>query len=171
MARVYLGLGANLGERAAAIGEACARLERCGARVLALSPIYETEPWGIVEQPRFLNAACLIEVAWAPLATLQRLKWIEREMGRAPGVRFGPRVIDLDLLLYEGVQMATNRLVIPHPGMLERATVLVPLADIAPNLMHPATGRTIGEHLAGLGTLAGIAPYPPGLPPLQRVER
>jgi 2-amino-4-hydroxy-6-hydroxymethyldihydropteridine diphosphokinase len=164
MARVYVGLGSNLGEREAAIREACAWLERCGARLLALSPLYETEPWGLVDQPRFLNAACLVDAPWPPLGMLRRLKGIEVAMGRIHTVRYGPRIIDLDLLLYDRVQLETEALVVPHPGMLERATVLVPLADIARETLHPATGRSIGEHLMGLGPLTGIAPYPPGLP-------
>ncbi len=164
MAHVYLGLGSNLGCREGAIREACARLERSGARLIALSPLYETEPWGVLEQPRFLNAACAVEVAWPPLATLRRLKQLEREMGRIPGARYGPRVIDLDILLYDQVQIATDELTVPHPGMLERATVLVPLADIAHQIKHPVTGRTIQEHLRALGAIGGLAPYPPGLP-------
>ena len=164
MARVYLGLGSNLGAREALIRKACAHLERCGARLIALSPLYETEPWGLVEQPRFLNAACIVDAPWPPLAMLRRLKGIERALGRTPGPRYGPRLIDLDILLYDRLHLVTEDLVLPHPGLLSRATALVPLADIARDLVHPVTGRTIGEHLAALGRLEGIAPYPPGLP-------
>jgi len=166
MPRAYLGLGSNLGERVKAIHQACEHLERLGARVIALSPLYETEPWGIIDQPLFINAACAIEVPWSPLTLLHTLKSIERAMGRVPGPRYGPRPIDLDILLFDEQQIATPELVIPHPGMLERATVLVPLADIAPDIMHPLTGKTILEHLQMLGPIQGIAPYPPGLQPL-----
>jgi 2-amino-4-hydroxy-6-hydroxymethyldihydropteridine diphosphokinase len=164
MARVYVGLGGNLGRRVEAIHEACERMVARGAALVTLSPLYETEPWGLVDQPRFINAACAVDVPWAPLKTLQILKGIEREIGRAPAARYGPRVIDLDILLFDRVHLVTHRLTIPHPGMLERATVLVPLADIATDLVHPVTRRTIGAHLRDLGEITGIAPYPPGLP-------
>ncbi len=165
MARVYVGLGSNLGRRAEAIQEACERMVARGATLVALSPLYETEPWGLVNQPRFINAACAVEVPWPPLETLHILKRIEREMGRAPAARYGPRIIDLDILLFDRIHLVTDRLTIPHPGMLDRATVLLPLADIAADLVHPVTGRNIREHLQALGEITGIAPYPPGLPP------
>lgn len=164
MARIYLGLGSNLGDRASAIREACERLVCCGAKLVALSPLYETEPWGIVDQPRFLNAACAVDAPWPPLATLAMVQRIEADMGRVHTIRYGPRIIDLDILLYDRVQIATPDLNVPHAGLLSRATALAPLADIAADALHPATGRTIGEHLRALGELAGMAPYPPGLP-------
>ncbi len=165
MARVYVGLGSNLGRRAEAIREASDRMEDAGAMLVALSPLYETEPWGLVEQPRFINAACALDVPWPPLMTLTILKGIERAMGRVSGARYGPRIIDLDILLFDRVHLVTDRLTIPHPGMLDRATVLVPLADIAADVVHPMTGRTIGDHLGDLGEISGVAPYPPGCRP------
>jgi 2-amino-4-hydroxy-6-hydroxymethyldihydropteridine diphosphokinase len=163
MATVYLGLGANLGARAEAIDEACARLAASGAHVVSRSPLYETEPWGITDQPRFLNAACMIETTQAPHALLLTLKAIESGMGRRVTARNGPRLIDIDILIYDAVEIGTEVLRIPHPGMLERATVLVPLNDIAPLVRHTLTGHTIGCHLAMLGRIGGLAPYPPGL--------
>lgn len=163
MIDVYLGLGSNLGDRARHLREAVRALEREGVRVRVVSPYYETEPWGMTDQPRFLNAACLGRTALGPAELLASLKRIEREMGRVETVRYGPRPIDIDILLYGDVVLCTEDLVIPHPGMLERATVLVPLADIAPDVRHPVTGRTIAEHLRELAAVEGVAPYPPGL--------
>lgn len=165
MARACIGLGANLGDRHGQIEEALRAMRAHGIEPVAVSPVYETEPWGLADQPRFLNAACVVETELAPLALLDALQAIERDMGRVRTVRYGPRPIDLDILTYDALRLDTPRLTIPHPGMLGRATVLVPLADIAPEFVHPATGRTIREHLAKFGPTPDVAPYPPGLPP------
>lgn len=159
---VYLGLGSNLGDREALITQAIERLGMLGD-VVAVAPLYETEPWGLLEQPRFLNSACALRTSLAPLALLARLKGIERELGRIETVRYGPRPIDLDILLYGQEQVRLPSLEIPHPGMLTRATVLAPLSDIAASVQHPVTGQTIAAHLAALQPVNGIALYPPGL--------
>ncbi len=159
----YLGLGSNLGDRQRWIERALERLHSLG-HLLAVAPLYETEPWGVLDQPRFLNSACVLETALGPMCLLDCLKEIERELGRTPTLRNGPRTIDVDILLYGQEQLELPRLTVPHPGLLQRATALVPLADIAPALVHPGTGQTIAAHLAALQPVHGIAPYPPGLP-------
>ncbi|MBN1399458.1 MAG: 2-amino-4-hydroxy-6-hydroxymethyldihydropteridine diphosphokinase [Anaerolineae bacterium] len=159
-----MGLGSNLGDREGQLRAAMRTLSARGAYVSQQSSLYETEPWGLIDQPRFLNACCQIITGFGPLHLLGLLKRIEQEMGRVPTVRYGPRTLDLDILFYADRQIMTSGLQIPHPGVLERATVLVPLADIAPHFRHPATGRTVLEHLHDLGPTPGVAPFPPGLP-------
>ena len=171
MTIIYLGLGANLGDRAANIQEAIDRLKECGLTIRAVSPMYETEPWGIADQPRFLNAACAIETTLSPQQMLILLKGIEKAMGRESTARNGPRPIDLDILLFGDLVLDTRRLTIPHPGLIERATALVPLADIAARVRHPQTGLDVAEHLGRLGSTPDVAPYPPGLSGEQEIQR
>lgn len=143
VARAYLGLGSNLGDRAALIGEALAGLRAWPAiRVANASSLYETAPWGDPDQPDYLNAAVEIETVLSPLALLDACQEIERDLERVRGRRWGPRTIDIDILDYDGVARADERLTLPHPRLCERAFVLVPLAEIAPDLVlghHPIT--------------------------------
>lgn len=141
---VYLGLGANLGDRLAQLRAARARLVPMLA-LLACSPLYETAPWGLTDQPPFLNAVCLVRTALAPEALLLYLKTLERVLGRQPGRRWGPRAIDLDILLYDDLLLATPTLTIPHPRLHERAFVLEPLAHLAPALRHPRLNEPIAR--------------------------
>jgi 2-amino-4-hydroxy-6-hydroxymethyldihydropteridine diphosphokinase len=141
---VYLALGANLGDRIASLRGAVERL-RDAVTIERLSSVYETEPAYVLDQPRFLNMALRGRTALDPHALLAALKRIERDMGRAAGPRFGPRLIDLDILLYDDLALATADLTIPHPRMAERPFVLAPLAEIAPELVPPGWDRSVGE--------------------------
>lgn len=133
MKEAYVALGANLGERAASLREALRRMaEAPGVEVRRISGMYETDPVGYVDQPAFLNMAAALATDLEPAALLRELLSIEQAMGRVRDTRWGPRTIDLDLLLYEGVRMEEESLTLPHPRMGERAFVLVPLRDVWP---------------------------------------
>ena len=147
MATAYLGLGSNLGHREANIKSALKMLGQ-GPRILEVSSLYETEPMGYKDQPWFLNLVCSIETDLSPQALLNLVKAIERNLGRKPTLRFGPRPIDIDILFYDDLILDSPDVTIPHPRLLERAFVLVPLKEIAPDLVHPASGLTIEELLA-----------------------
>jgi 2-amino-4-hydroxy-6-hydroxymethyldihydropteridine diphosphokinase len=144
MATVYLGLGANIGNREANLRMALRGLTRM-ARVEAVSSLYETDPIGSVQdQPAFYNAVCRVETGLEPESLLRFLKTLEHEIGRRPGgPAGGPRPIDLDILLYDDRVHESADLTIPHSRLTERAFVLVPLAEIAPHARHPSSGRTI----------------------------
>jgi 2-amino-4-hydroxy-6-hydroxymethyldihydropteridine diphosphokinase len=146
MSTVYLGLGANIGNREANLRMALRGLTRM-ARVEAVSSLYETDPVGSVQQqPAFYNAACRIETGLEPEFLLRFLKTLEHEIGRRPGgLVGGPRPVDLDILLYEDRVLETEDLIVPHPRLVERAFVLVPLAEIAPEAQYPKTAKTIAE--------------------------
>jgi 2-amino-4-hydroxy-6-hydroxymethyldihydropteridine diphosphokinase len=153
---VYLALGTNLGDREANLREARRRLEAGGVRLERCSSIYETEPWGVLDQPRFLNAVCRGRTELSPERLLALAKRIEGALGRVPTVRYGPRAIDIDILLYDRVACASRELTIPHPRLAERAFVLVPLAEIAPDLVVPGLERTVRELLQALGETTGV---------------
>ena len=139
----YVGLGSNLDDPRARIAEACASLAGLpGSRFVLRSSLYRTPPFGPVAQPDFVNAVAALLTQLPPHELLASLKQIETSMGRtAPIVRWGPRRIDLDLLAYGDVTLEEAGLTLPHPGIAERAFVLVPLAEIAPDLLVPRVGR------------------------------
>jgi 2-amino-4-hydroxy-6-hydroxymethyldihydropteridine diphosphokinase len=151
LARCYLGLGSNLGDRAGAVRQSADLIAAGGDIVLRrLSSLYVTKPWGNRDQPDFVNAVAEIETLLGPGELLARAKSIEDEMGREKRERWGPREIDIDLLLYGDEVVETSGLRIPHPGIEKRAFVLVPLLELAPDLAHPATGRRFAESLGEL---------------------
>ncbi len=149
MARAFLSLGSNLGDRRTALDAAVAALRAtAGIEVVAVSPYLETAPaGGPPNQPQFLNAAAALETALDPEALLDLLQAIERRLGRERIVRWAPRTIDLDLLLYGNRIVATGRLRVPHLRLRERRFVLEPLAAIAPQAVDPITGLTIRQLL------------------------
>ena len=144
MPLAYVGLGSNLGDRRGLIREALKRLGRLqGVRVRKRSRIIETDPVGRTRQPRFLNAVAEVETRIEPAPFLRRLRAVERALGRVRHERWGPRTIDLDLLMWGDRSMATPRLTLPHPRMAERRFVLAPLAELCPRRLVPGTGRTV----------------------------
>ena len=143
---VYLGLGANLGDRQGNLVQAIQSI-RASASVESIASFYETKPVGYLEQPDFLNTTCQITTDLSSLELLHFLKQIERQMGRQASFRNAPRPIDIDILLYDDLVLDTPELVIPHPRMTERAFVLVPLAEIAPTVIHPTSHLSISELL------------------------
>lgn len=148
MKGIYLGLGTNLGDRAANLAQA---RECLGPPVslIQASRVYESEPVGLLAQPLFLNQVVAGETPLLPSELLRHLKGIEQRLGRKPAERYGPRLIDLDILLYGDWVIAADGLFIPHQGLTERSFVLAPLAEIAPELRHPRLGQTISQIWAG----------------------
>ena len=147
--RVFIGLGSNLGERERYLNRAAAEIKKLpDTRVVWYSSVYETDPYGKPDQPKYLNAAGELETALAPQALLQELKKIEQAVGRSAGERWGPREIDLDILVYDGLVQSDGLVTVPHPDLEHRRFVLVPLREIAPDLVHPVNGMTVEEMAA-----------------------
>jgi 2-amino-4-hydroxy-6-hydroxymethyldihydropteridine diphosphokinase len=157
-ARAYLGLGGNIGDARAAIDAAVDALNRAGVTVIARSSDYRTPPWGKTDQAAFVNACAIVETTLSPHELLDACRAVEQELGRVRMEKWGPRIIDIDVLAYDGRVIASPDLIVPHPHMLSRSFVLVPLAEIAPDLV--IDGRTVAEHATECDP-TGIIRLPP----------
>jgi 2-amino-4-hydroxy-6-hydroxymethyldihydropteridine diphosphokinase len=144
---IYLSLGSNLGERAANLKQAIASLAP-QLRVTKKSSVYETPPWGYTEQESFLNQAVKATTSLEPEPLLKHLKRLEVSLGRKATFRYGPRLIDIDILFYDDLILDTPSLKLPHPNLHERGFVLLPMMDIAPDLVHPVKKKSIREMVA-----------------------
>jgi 2-amino-4-hydroxy-6-hydroxymethyldihydropteridine diphosphokinase len=157
LAQIYIALGSNMGDRVDSLEKAIQMLTP-EIQLVSKSSIYETDPWGYEDQDAFLNQVIHAETKLEPQGVLVKLKSIESEMGRQETFRYGPRVIDLDLLFYNDLILSTDKLQIPHPQIPNRAFVLIPLREIAPDLNHPALGQSITE-LAAEVSKKGVRKY------------
>ena len=157
----FLGFGTNLGDRKKNLDQALTIINnRPDLAVFRTSSIYETEPWGLTNQPKFLNMVAEIETSLPPCELLERIKKLEQYMGREAGPRFGPRLIDIDILLLEDQVVDDPDLKVSHIRLHERAFVLVPLAELAPELVHPVLGITISSLAKNVDGLSGVNPLP-----------
>lgn len=142
--KAFLGLGSNLGDRAHYLEKAVTALSSPVLKIEATSRIYETEPWGLLDQPLYWNLVIKIETSLEPLELLHVCQEIERQLGRERKQHWGPRTIDIDVLIYDNIVSDSEELILPHPYLEERAFVLVPLREIAPELVLPS-GKSISE--------------------------
>jgi 2-amino-4-hydroxy-6-hydroxymethyldihydropteridine diphosphokinase len=150
MSIVYIGIGSNLGDREKNCARAIELLRGKGITITKKSSLYETEPWGIKDQPEFMNMAIAIETDLNPHELLALLQKVEVQIGRKKSYQWGPRLIDLDILLYDNIVIDEESLKIPHPLMHERDFVLRPLREIAPGMIHPVLKMNMGELLQRL---------------------
>jgi 2-amino-4-hydroxy-6-hydroxymethyldihydropteridine diphosphokinase len=145
MSVVYIGIGSNLGNRQENCLRAIELLQKKGIIITKRSSLYETEPWGVKDQPLFINMAIEIETGLKPKVLLKILKDVEKEVGRGKSIKWGPRIIDLDILLFDNIVLNEDDLEIPHPLMHKRDFVLRPLCEIAPDIKHPLLKLTMDK--------------------------
>lgn len=155
---VFLALGTNVGDRQRHLAEARTRLAEA-IHIERVSPIYETDPWGYEDQPDFLNQVLSGSTELPPATLLTFVKTLEVDLGRRPTFRYGPRTIDIDILIYDEVVLQDPDLTIPHPKLAERAFVLVPLRDIAPDLVIPGKGQSVETLYQALEETASVRPW------------
>jgi 2-amino-4-hydroxy-6-hydroxymethyldihydropteridine diphosphokinase len=167
MAEILLSLGANLGDPVRTLSLALDRLDQAGVRITARSRLYRTPPWGLVDQPAFVNLCARAETVLAPRRLLEVVHAIEKGLGRERHIPWGPRLVDIDILTYGELSIEEPGLTIPHPAMTARAFVLVPLCDIAPDQV--VAGRRVAEW-AGLVDSAGIEAIEPDAPAAVRTS-
>ena len=159
MTKAHIGLGTNLGDRWANLRSALRLIaDTDNVRLTRCSPVYETEPWGVADQPKYLNCVTEITTTLQPEPLLAVCKEVEQRLGRLPGPRWGPRLIDLDILLYGSQVVHLPHLEIPHPRLHLRAFALVPLSDLAPDATHPPLGRTIADLAATVDGQESVVP-------------
>lgn len=161
MAQLVVHLGSNEGDRAAHLAGARRALRQRVGAILRASPCYETAAWGLENQADFLNQAVLINTGLSPHAVLRATQLIEQHAGRVRHMRWGPRTLDLDLLLYDQLVLDTPELQLPHPRLAERRFVLVPLHDLLPHWVHPVLNRTVGQLLAECADRGRVLPWAP----------
>ncbi len=154
--KYYMSLGSNLGDRGRHLKQARLLLEKAGARILRQSSVYETEPVDYRQQPWFYNQVLEIEIACNPISLLDLVKDIEQRMKRRPAFDKGPRVIDIDILLAGKTVVQTQKLMIPHPRMSFRNFVMIPLLEIAPDLVHPLLHETVAELVRTTGDNSAV---------------
>ncbi|CCH56082.1 2-amino-4-hydroxy-6-hydroxymethyldihydropteridinepyrophosphokinase [Fibrisoma limi BUZ 3] len=162
MPTTYLLLGANLGDRVATLRRAVDLIAERVGTVAQQSAVYETAPWGVTDQPTFLNQVIAVQIDVSPEETLTRTQAIEQELGRVRHEKWGARLIDIDILYYDQLVLHTDTLTVPHPYLHERRFTLVPLADIAPDFAHPVFHKTTTELLNELPDDGQVNRYVPG---------
>ncbi len=156
---IYILLGSNLGDREQNLGLALNKISTGVGRILAQSSIYQSDPWGISQQPQFLNQVAEVNSRNAPEQVLQKLLAIETELGRERLEKWGPRSIDLDILFFNNRIIQTEKLIVPHPGIAMRRFTLVPICEIAPNFFHPLLEKTCQQLLKECTDPLKVSPY------------
>lgn len=151
MSTAYLLIGGNLGNRSAYLQQATQLIQQSCGNIVHSSAIYETAAWGVTDQPSFYNQALALETSLEPAALMQQLLRIEAQMGRKRTLKMGPRIIDLDILLIDGLILSTGLLTLPHPALPFRRFALLPLCEIAPAIIHPVLQQSIRQLLDECG--------------------